>query len=373
VEECLHHPPDDLHQEILDSISDPLYAVDADWRITYVNDKLEEVWQRRRDELLGAVLWDVFPDYQQSSGAQSIQRAMRERVSVHFEVFSPYLSTWIEVSAHPLASGGLTVYFLDITARKQAEEALRQAQAELERRVEERTAELQQRNRDLDDFAYAASHDLRAPLRGIRNLAEWIEQDAGDVLPPASAVHLAKLQGRIQRLDQLLTALLAYSRAGRQRHEPETIDVAALTRSAFDLLAPPPGFALILQEPLPVFRGERAPLEAVLRNLLGNAIKHHHQTQCGSVSVAAVEENEWIEFTVSDDGPGIEPQYQERIFQIFQTLAARDQVEGSGVGLSLVKKLVESRGGLISVQSAPGQGATFRFTWPAIRETADQS
>lgn len=356
-----------LHQEILDSLSNPMYAVDAAWRITYANAAIEAVWQRQREQLLGVVLWDLFPDYQDSPGSQGIQRAMYERTAVHIEVFSPYLGTWIEIGAHPLTSGGLTVYFQDITARKQAEEALHQSQAELERRVEERTAELVQRNRDLDEFAYAASHDLRAPLRGIRNLADWIAEDAGGVLPPDSAAHLAKLQGRIQRMDDLLTALLAYSRAGRQRHAPERIEVAAILRQAFDLLAPPPSFILTLEEPLPVFEGERSPLETILRNLLGNAIKHHHQPQHGHAYVAAVQQGEWIEFTVSDDGPGIEAAYHERIFQIFQTLAPRDQVEGSGVGLSLVKRLVESRGGAISVQSAPGAGATFRFTWPAQR------
>jgi PAS domain S-box-containing protein len=360
----LQPQPDHLYQEILDSIGDPMYAVDADWHIAYANSAIERVWQRRREEILGAVLWDLFPNYQDSPGAQGIQRAMRERVPVHIEVYSAYLCSWVEVSARPLASGGLTVYFQDITARKQAEDALHQVQAELERRVDERTAELQKRNRDLDEFAYAASHDLRAPLRGIRNLAEWIAEDAGSVLPPHSAAHLAKLHGRVQRMDDLLTALLAYSRADRQRHTPETIEAATLVRDAFDLLAPPPGFTLILQEPLPVFVGERAPLETILRNLLSNAIKHHHQVQKGHVSVAAIQQASWIEFTISDDGPGIEPVYHERIFQIFQTLAARDQVEGSGVGLSLVKWLVESRGGAISVRSSLGEGATFCFTWP---------
>ena len=375
--------PDSLYREILDSIGDPLYAVDAEWRITYVNPPIEAVWQRRSDELLGKELWEVFTNYQHSPGAQGIVRAMYERVPVHTETFSPYLQAWVEISAHPLAGGGLTVAFRDITARKQAEEGLRQAQAELEQRVNERTAELLQRNRDLDEFAYAASHDLRAPLRGIRNLADWIEQDAGSLLPPPSAAHLSRLRGRIERMDQLLTALLAYSRAGRQRHALEQIDLETLVRETVEMLAPPAGFTVQIGELPPALHGERVPLETIMRNLIGNAIKHHHQPQQGCVTVtgavtaaapaasadsadsaSGATQGEWIEVVVSDNGPGIDPIYHERIFQIFQTLAPRDQVEGSGVGLSLVKKLVESRGGSIRVESGVGEGACFRFTWP---------
>jgi signal transduction histidine kinase len=250
--------------------------------------------------------------------------------------------------------------------------------------VTERTAELQRSNRELDQFAYIISHDLKAPLRAIYFLAEWIEEDAKDALPPTSQEHFAKLRGRVRRMDKLLDDMLAYSRAGRQRHTPESVDTKALVQDIVELLAPPPGFRVVMEEPLPVIETERVPLETVLRNLISNAIKHHHDPAQGFVYVSArsdkgesgssgtgaadlaadSEAGERIEFTVADNGPGIEPAYHQRIFEIFSTLRSRDEVEGSGMGLTVVQKIVETRGGRIWVESALGEGATFRFTWP---------
>jgi PAS domain S-box-containing protein len=248
--------------------------------------------------------------------------------------------------------------------RKQAEDALRQLNATLEQRVYERTMELERSNRELDQFAYVASHDLKAPLRGIGQLADWISEDAGALLPAASKEHLAKLHGRVRRMDMLLNDLLAFSRAGRQRHTPEEVDIAELVRDVVEILTPPPGFKIIIPVELPILIVERIPLESVLRNIIGNSIKHHHNPAEGYVEIRAGVSDKFIEFTIVDNGPGIEPRFHQRIFEMFQTLQPRDQVEGSGIGLALVKKLVESRGGTVEVQSSPGAGATFSFTWP---------
>jgi signal transduction histidine kinase len=184
------------------------------------------------------------------------------------------------------------------------------------------------------------------------------------VLPPASQEHLAKLQGRIKRMEALLDDLLTYSRAGRHRHAPERIEFQSLVRNVVDLLATPPGFTVTAPQAVAPFVTERVPLETVFRNLIGNAIKHHDHPATGQVTITAHDQGSVIEFAVTDNGPGIDPAFHERIFDIFQTLKPRDQVEGSGIGLTVVKKLVESRGGSIRVESALGQGATFHFTWP---------
>jgi PAS domain S-box-containing protein len=248
--------------------------------------------------------------------------------------------------------------------RKQAEEALRQLNATLEQRVYERTVELERSNRELDQFAYVASHDLKAPLRGIGQLATWISEDAGEFLPPSSLEHLAKLHGRVGRMDMLLNDLLAYSRAGRQRHKPEQVETRALIQNVVEILTPPRGFVVQILTTLPLLTVERVPLETVVRSLIDNAIKHHHNPIEGEVEISAQLHDNFVEFTVSDNGPGIEPRFHRRIFEMFQTLQPRDQVEGSGIGLALAKKLIESRGGTITVQSSLGEGATFRFTWP---------
>lgn len=253
---------------------------------------------------------------------------------------------------------------IDITERKQAEEALRQAHQELEQRVAERTAELEQSLQELNEFTYIASHDLKAPLRAVKNLAGWVISDAADRLPESSKTHLAKIQNRIERMDRFLDDLLVYSRIGRDYYQRvESVDVALLVKELVEALAPPPGFTISIQEGMPTLKSQRLVLEIVFKNLIDNAIKHHHRPD-GQVQIRAQETDQFIEFAVTDDGPGIDPMFHHRIFQIFQTLRPRDTVEGTGAGLAIVKKAIESQGGTIQVISAEGEGTTFRFTWP---------
>ncbi|MFN8468063.1 MAG: HAMP domain-containing sensor histidine kinase [Caldilineaceae bacterium] len=202
----------------------------------------------------------------------------------------------------------------------------------------------------------------------INNLAGWISEDAAKVLPEASQAHLEKLHHRIVRMEHLLDDLLAYSRAGRHLHKPEWVDTADLVRSIQFFLSLPPGFSFELEHPMPQLYTERVPLETVLRNLVGNAVKHHDRPQEGFVRVAAEDLGDRVQFSVTDNGPGIAPHHHERIFQIFQSLKPRDVVEASGMGLAVVKKTVESQGGSVELISDVGQGSTFRFTWPKMME-----
>jgi signal transduction histidine kinase len=223
---------------------------------------------------------------------------------------------------------------------------------------------LERSNRELDQFAYVASHDLKSPLRGVEHLANFLLQDVGETLPGPSQRHLALIKGRIQRMEALLNDLLYYSRAGRHRYAPERLDPAKLIGQTVELLAPPAGFVVELVEPAPLLVSERVPLELIFRNLIGNAIKHHPHPAQGRVRITLSEQSDWLQITVADNGAGIDPGDHARIFEIFQTLRPRDEVEGSGMGLTIVKKLVETRGGAIWVESTPGAGASFHFTWP---------
>jgi signal transduction histidine kinase len=237
--------------------------------------------------------------------------------------------------------------------------------AGLEQNVLERTAELENSLKELDQFIYAVSHDFKAPLRGIDQLARWINEDAGEVLPESSKGHLAKIRSRVKRMDLLLNDLLTYSRLSRHYYNKskEQVDTGLLVKEMIHLLAPPPGFVWEVQENMPTLMTYRILLELIFKNLIGNTLKHHHRAE-GQIRISAREDDNFIEFSVIDDGPGIDPIYHDRIFEVFQVLQPRDQVEGSGMGLPIVKRAVESQGGTITVVSTEGQGATFKFTWP---------
>ncbi len=229
--------------------------------------------------------------------------------------------------------------------------------------IQRRQHDLERSNRDLDQFAYVASHDLKAPLRAIASLSSWIEEDIEDLLSAESREHLDLLRRRVQRMDNLIDGILEYSRAGRLGHEGERVDVRQLLEEVIELQAPPRGFTIAITSEMPVFTVRRLRLEQVFANLINNAIKYHHRA-AGRIEIRARRQDGFFEFEVADDGPGIAPQHHEKVFMMFQTLQPRDQVESTGLGLSLVKKLVEEEGGEIHLESDLGAGSRFRFTWP---------
>src|SRR5919199_3659693 len=233
------------------------------------------------------------------------------------------------------------------------------ARQEIEKKAEELTCltqALERSNHELDQFAYVTSHDLKAPLRGIANLSEWIEEDVAEQLTDESREHLNLLRKRVYRMEALINGILQYSRAGRVQ-EVETVDVSALLSEVIELLAPPPEVLIVVEQGMPTLNTERTALEQIFMNLIGNAIKYAQRSDL-RVQVSVREMGKYYEFAIADNGSGIAPEYQQKIWQIFQRLEARDKVEGTGVGLSIVKKIVESRGGRVWVESEVGAGAT---------------
>lgn len=227
------------------------------------------------------------------------------------------------------------------------------------------TRELERSNEDLDQFAYVASHDIKAPLRSIRSLASWIEEDCEAVLPDASRRHLHQLKSRIDRLDNLLSDLLTYSRAGRELSDHEVVDVEALTKKVVGYLVPSDSnFTVEMDLQGLKFVTWRVPLEQILRNLIANAIKHHGG-KSGKIQISGRFVEDGVTLTVGDDGQGIAPEFHQRIFGMFQTLKSKDEVEGSGMGLAIVARLVERIGGHIQCDSDVGKGARFILSFPA--------
>ena len=226
---------------------------------------------------------------------------------------------------------------------------------------------LEKSNSELDQFAYVASHDLKAPLRGIANLAQWIEDDLGDRMDDAAREHMNLLKGRVVRLENLIGGILAYSRAGRDGGETTPVDVGQLAREVWELLAPPATAHVTLSGPFPTLEASRVQLQQVLMNVIGNALKYN-QGRDLHVEIGVRRELDHWEFSIKDDGIGIAPEFQDRIWGLFQTLERRDKVESTGIGLSVVRKIIEANRGRTWVESTLGAGATFYFTWPAGAE-----
>lgn len=257
---------------------------------------------------------------------------------------------------------GVVSLGIDITERRAMERAL-----------EAKSAELERSNRDLEQFAYVASHDLKAPLRAIDILVEWLQDDLKAYEGGEVRENLGLLKQRTTRLHRLLDDLLAYSRAGRKPGAVVETDTRLVVQDLVTLLGPPPGMAVVADGTLPVLWAHTAPLEQVLRNLMNNAIKHHPTGQ-GLVRIGASECPGGYEFTVTDDGAGIPAEFAAKVFQMFQTLKPRDEVEGSGMGLAIVKRIVEWQGGRIWFEPGPdGRGTTFRFTWRALSAPDDNT
>lgn len=229
-------------------------------------------------------------------------------------------------------------------------------------RLADTTLQMEQERADLDHFVYVASHDFKAPLRGIDNLAVWVEEDAGDVLNDEAKGHLQMLRKRVKRLETLLEDLLAYSRAGRQNVAIETVDVSEMIQTVVDDLNLGASITVNFVGDSPVIPSPKAPLEHVFTNLIANAAKHHDRDQ-GRIEVSGEINGSGYRFRVCDDGPGIPERFREKIFEMFQTLKPRDVVEGSGMGLAIAKRLVQSYNGAITVVGNEGRGTCFEFTW----------
>jgi len=243
---------------------------------------------------------------------------------------------------------------------------LREANAALAMRDRQAT-DLAALNADLQQFAYVVSHDLKAPLRAISLLADWISEDMQGSAGGESLENLRMLRHRIGRMDMLIDSLLEYVRAGHANSPVESVDLNDLVVEIADLIAPPAGFAVRFAGDTQVIRAARTPLAHVLQNLISNAIKHNDRA-AGQVVVSACMLDGVARVQVADDGPGIAPHFQQRIFAIFQTLQSRDETESSGVGLSIVKRIIDRAGGMVWVESAPpNRGATFLFTWPTAK------
>ncbi|RAW01546.1 sensor histidine kinase [Pseudochryseolinea flava] len=223
---------------------------------------------------------------------------------------------------------------------------------------------LLRRQRDeLDQFAHIASHDIKTPLRGIDNVVTWIEEDHSIDLPDRVKEYLLLIKGRIKRAESLLKGILDYARIGKERPTKELVDTAELLGEIYEYVPKRQGIDLRVQPRMPIILTERVPLLQVFTNLISNAFKHHDKP-VGMVKVYCKTYEDHYKFFVEDDGPGIDQNYHEKIFHIFQTLQEKDSFESTGIGLAIIKKILDEREMKIELTSESGNGSIFSFTWP---------
>lgn len=302
---------------------------------------------------LGRTLVELAPDLLETEAPRRWLQIVRTGVPAMWTQMGRDRRRHFDVRGFALPGDHICLLFDDVTERRQ-----------LEKTVARQVADLERSNRELDEFAYVTSHDLRAPLQDVRNLADWIRDDAADSLPDESRRHLGLLQDRIKRMERLLDDLLDYSRVGRAATTSTRVSLGEVVDEVLALSPPHEGSQVSVRGREIVLHVPRAPLEKVLRNLVSNAIKHHDRSTI-ALAIDAETDGERLIVSVTDDGPGIAPVYHDRIFRMFQTLRPRDEVEASGVGLAIVKKTVELHGGEIRVMSN-GRGTTMRFDWPLV-------
>ena len=359
--------------DILESITDAFFAVDHEWRFTYLNRQAEPLLQRSRDEILGKSIWEEFPEAVNSVFAvgslfyEQYRRAAAEQVTVNFEEFFPPLNSWFEIHVYPGADG-LSVYFHDITARKLAEEEREQllARAQAAQVIAEKANQLK------DEFLATLSHELRTPLTVIVGWAELLGNPKLDPVISLRAVEVIRRSARMQV--QMIDDLLDHSRiiTGKLRVSVQPVDLGTIIIAAVDGLRPAAEakeirLQLQLDSPVGQVSGDPDRLQQVAWNLISNAIKF--TPRGGRVLVRLERVESHVEVTVSDTGQGIAPDFLPHVFERFrQADSTTTRVFGGlGLGLAIVRQLVELHGGTVRVDSeGEGLGSTFTFSLPLL-------
>lgn len=349
---------------VLDTMNDSVFVIDSLGIISYCNHAVEATFGYKPDELINHNVSVLMPEPIRSqhdgylrdhmiTGKSNIIGQGRDLMALHKK--GHQMPVRLEVSRIEIDG---EMVFTGIL--RDLSEAMH-----FETLLEKQNRELTAANEELQQFAYVASHDLKSPLRAIDNLAEWIIDDLKDTRIPDVVVHnISRLQERARFMEKMIKELLAFSSAGRYAYPSETVEVNKLISQIVFELALPDEMRVVIDDDLPIFDSPKPPLELVLRNLISNAVKHHDK-DCGVIRISAQDNGDDYTFSVLDDGPGIDPLYHKKVFQIFQTLKPKAATNSTGMGLALVKRVVEGYGGNVELLSkADERGCLIKFGWP---------
>jgi PAS domain S-box-containing protein len=333
----------------------------SDFEINWVNDAFQRLSGYELSEIAGKSSQDLL--HGSATDFATIQ-FMHQRLNAketfvgELEQYHKNGSTfWSQVSITPIVDhAGEIVEFItlqdDITERKIAENKIRDYLKDLEKT-----------NKELDEFAYVVSHDLKAPLHAISNLTGWIEEDMKGKFSDETSSNFNIIKSRVARMEDLINGLLEFARTNHKKGEKAIVDLNEFINEVIEFCAVPPNCSIAIHGKLPVLFGDKIKFQQIFANLIGNAIKYNDKPEINIQISAEEKEHDWL-IVVKDNGPGIDSRFYEKIFVIFQTLNPRDTVESTGVGLAIVKKIIEEEGGEIWVESVLKKGSEFKFTWP---------
>ncbi len=353
-----------LFRNLIKQSNDCIFVLEPKWgRFLDFNDRAYESLGYTRKELLDMSIKDIDESIPDDSSWQEQVEELKHKVNIIKEAQHKRKdgTTYLTETSLKLVSQGTEDYIIavarNIPERKQSE----QKQTKLLEDVENA-------NQELREFTYIVSHDLKAPLRGIKTLADWITTDYADKLDDEGKEQMNLLINRVDRMHNLLDGILQFSRIGRVQEQKAVVNLNELVSGVIEMLPLPENITITVENEMPTIKCERTRIVQVFQNLLSNAVKYMDKPQ-GKIKISCVEENGFWKFGVTDNGPGIEEKYFERIFKMFQTLLPRDEHESTGAGLTIAKKIVELFGGRIWVESEVGNGSTFFFTFPTVHNT----
>ncbi|NTW99344.1 MAG: PAS domain S-box protein [Geobacteraceae bacterium] len=351
------------YRSVVDSVSEVIFQTDLAGNWTFLNPAWEEIMQFSVEESLGKkVVEFVLRDDRDKIGQSMMQMCLGDKSHCRNEIrfmTKKGEERWMEILAQKINDPhgsmiGISGMLYDVTEHKRAIER----QAIL-------VKGLNDANRELKEFAYVVSHDLKAPLRAIGSLSSWLYTDYADKIDETGREQLEMLVGRVKRMHDLIEGILQYSRIGRVKEDVVMVDLGEVIGQAIEMVSPPGHIRVEVKGGLPKVKGDRTRMQQVFQNLLSNAVKYMDKEE-GMIEIGSREAPEEWEIYVKDNGPGIEEKYHEKIFQIFQTLSPRDERESTGIGLTIVKKIVEGYGGEVKVVSEVGKGSEFRVKLPKI-------
>jgi PAS domain S-box-containing protein len=350
-------------ENILQRMGDAFVSLDHDWKYTFVNDKALRLMAKPKEEVLGKLLWDVFPDIQGTIFETNYRKVMEEKTSVSFETHYPSYDMWLEIRAYG-HDDGIVIFYTDISRHKKTEERILSFNSELEQKVKERTKELETANRELEAFCYSISHDLRSPLRIIHGYTSILLEDYVRQLDQEAQRLGDGILSNTLKMGQLIDDLLDFSRLGRKELVKRNVPMKPLVQniwSEFQKYETDRKIDFRVDE-IPEAMADDVTIRQVWANLVSNALKYTKHQEKTVIEVGCEGNGNRTTYYIRDNGIGFDMRYYDKLFGVFQRLHSPEEFEGTGVGLAIVQRIIARHGGKVWAKAKPNEGATFYFS-----------